>query len=88
MTTNASSTSTNAAHASVLTPSEAIPTDATHIKGPDFNNAITLQELMTSYERIGFQATGMAKAIKIIEEMVCLRPGAFRRQTDPDLRLA
>ncbi|GHJ87187.1 hypothetical protein NliqN6_3589 [Naganishia liquefaciens] len=69
MTTNASSTSTNAAHASVLTPSEAIPTDATHIKGPDFNNAITLQELMTSYERIGFQATGMAKAIKIIEEM-------------------
>lgn len=71
MTTTESST-TNAAHASVLTPSEAIPDDALHIKGPDFNNAITLQDLLESYEKIGFQATGLAKAIQIIENMVCL----------------
>ena len=78
MTTNTSSSGTNAAHASVLTPSEAIPADALHIKGPDFNNAITLQELLASYEKIGFQATGMAKAIRIIEDMVCLS-----RRLDP-----
>lgn len=72
MTTNGASSSTDSAHASVLTPSEAIPENALHIKGPDFNNAITLQDLMTSYEKIGFQATGLAKAIKIIEDMVRL----------------
>lgn len=77
MTTNAASSDTNAAHASVLMPSEAIPEDALHIKGPDFNNAITLQDLLTSYEKIGFQATGLAKAIKIIEDMVrFLRQGS------------
>jgi hypothetical protein len=72
MTTNGASSSTDSAHASVLTPSEAIPENALHVKGPDFNNAITLQDLMTSYEKIGFQATGLAKAIKIIEDMVRL----------------
>lgn len=71
MTVNAEPSNTNAAHASVLTPSEAIPEDAMHIKGPDLNNAITLQDLLESYEKIGFQATGLAKAIKIIENMVC-----------------
>ncbi|KAI5453386.1 Deoxyhypusine synthase [Naganishia albida] len=69
MIANAEPSNTNAAHASVLTPSEAIPEDAMHIKGPDFNNAITLQDLLESYEKIGFQATGLAKAIKIIENM-------------------
>ncbi|KAJ9095352.1 hypothetical protein QFC19_007596 [Naganishia cerealis] len=62
-------TPNTAAHASVLTPSEALPADATHVKGPDFNRPITLHELLESYERIGFQATGLAKAIKIVEEM-------------------
>lgn len=51
-------------------PSESIPDDATHIKGPNFDNAINLQELLESYEKIGFQATGMAKAIQIVERMV------------------
>ena len=51
-------------------PSETIPDDATHIKGPNFDNAINLQDLLESYEKIGFQATGMAKAIQIVEQMV------------------
>ena len=68
--------STSSAHASVLKPSQALPDDAIHIKGPDLSHAIGLQELLESYERIGFQATGLARAIKIVEEMVraSLRP--------------
>jgi hypothetical protein len=73
MSTGESSDTPSGAHASVLMPSEAIPADALHIKGPNFNNAITLQELLESYEKIGFQATGLAKAIKIVENMVSLR---------------
>jgi deoxyhypusine synthase len=64
-----SSTQTQDAHALVLMPSESLPADATHIKGPNFDNAIGLQELLESYEKIGFQATGMAKAIAIVEKM-------------------
>jgi deoxyhypusine synthase len=64
------STQTQDAHASVLMPSESIAEDATHIKGPNFDNAIGLQDLLESYEKIGFQATGMAKAIAIVEKMV------------------
>ena len=69
-TTAASTAQTQDAHASVLMPSETIPDDATHIKGPNFDNAINLQDLLESYEKIGFQATGMAKAIQIVEQMV------------------
>lgn len=62
--------STSAAHASVLTPSEALPADSVHIKGPDFNKPVDLFSLLEGYERIGFQATGLAKAIQVIEKMV------------------
>lgn len=61
---------TQDAHASVLMPSESIPADATHIRGPNFDHALNLQDLLESYEKIGFQATGMAKAIQIVEKMV------------------
>ncbi|BEI81897.1 hypothetical protein CcaverHIS002_0210570 [Cutaneotrichosporon cavernicola] len=57
------------AHASVLTPSEAIPENAVHVKGPDLSKPIDLVSLLKSYETIGFQATGLARAIEIIEEM-------------------
>ncbi|KAJ9122381.1 hypothetical protein QFC22_001803 [Naganishia vaughanmartiniae] len=69
MSTGESSSTPSGAHASVLMPSEAIPADALHIKGPNFNTPVTLQELLESYEKIGFQATGLAKAIKIVENM-------------------
>lgn len=61
---------TNEAHASVLTPSEAIPENAVHVKGPDFSKPIDLAGLLTAYETIGFQATGLGRAIEIVEEMV------------------
>ncbi len=58
------------AHASVLTPSEAIPENAVHVKGPDLSSPIDLVSLLKSYETIGFQATGLARAIEVVEEMV------------------
>lgn len=39
------------------------------IEGPDFNKELTLSELINSYETIGFQASNLAKAIKIIKKM-------------------
>lgn len=66
------SASTSSAHAAVLVPSEAIPEDAVHVKGPDMSKPIDLTSLLQSYETIGFQATGMARAIQVVEEMVRL----------------
>jgi deoxyhypusine synthase len=67
-----SSGSTSNAHASVLMPSDELPNDAVHVKGPDLSNPITLEDLLKSYETIGFQATGLARAIQVVEEMVSL----------------
>lgn len=64
--------STSAAHASVLTPSQALPPDSVHVKGPDMSRPLDLQALLESYERTGFQATALGKAVKIVEEMVRL----------------
>ena len=71
-TSNEASGSTNNAHASVLFPSEALPSDAIHIRGPDLSQPTSLEDLLRSYEKIGFQATGLARAIQVVEEMVCL----------------
>ena len=64
--------STSTAHTNVLTPSEALPPEATHIRGPDLSRPIDLHDLLRSYETVGFQATGLARAIQIIEEMVSI----------------
>lgn len=61
---------TNDAHANILTPSEAIPENAVHVKGPDLSKPIDLTSLLKAYETIGFQATGLARAIEVVDEMV------------------
>ena len=61
--------STDAAHASVIFPSEQIPDDAIHVTGPNFDNPIDLHGLMESYSTIGFQASGLSKAIHVVEHM-------------------
>jgi deoxyhypusine synthase len=63
-------TYSSTARESVLKPSDALPADAVHIKGPDLSHPIDLQQLLGAYETIGFQATGVARAIKVVEEMV------------------
>lgn len=62
--------STTAARESVLKPSDALPANAVHIVGPDLSSPVDLGALLGSYETIGFQATGLAKAIKVVEDMV------------------
>ncbi|KIR26323.1 deoxyhypusine synthase [Cryptococcus deuterogattii LA55] len=59
-------------HQNVIFPSEEIPKDAVDVKGPDFNKPIDLEALLKSYETIGFQATGLARAIQ------------RKRRTNPD----
>ncbi|WVO14807.1 deoxyhypusine synthase [Cryptococcus depauperatus] len=57
------------AHSNVLTPSQELPENAVDVKGPDFSKPIDLDALLKGYETIGFQATGLARAIQIVEEM-------------------
>lgn len=54
----------------VLVHSAPVPSDAVSVRGPDFDRPIGLQELLGSYERIGFQATSFGRAISIVEKMV------------------
>lgn len=70
ISTPSTSTSTSSAHNSVLAPSQELPPNSIDVKGPDFNHPIDLLDLLQGYETIGFQATGLARAIKIVEEMV------------------
>jgi len=56
------------AKANVFVQSEAY--QGTRIQGPDFNEPHSLQQLLDSYQRIGFQANGLARAIELIDKMV------------------
>ncbi|KZS94140.1 Deoxyhypusine synthase [Sistotremastrum niveocremeum HHB9708] len=58
-----------AASAAVLVPSQPIPDDAVSVKGPDLDQPLSLNEFIASYERIGFQANSLGKAIKIVNDM-------------------
>ncbi|KAK4706170.1 deoxyhypusine synthase, partial [Phenoliferia sp. Uapishka_3] len=57
-----------AAKDAIFVPSEAY--EGVRIKGPDFNLPIELDALLKSYETIGFQATGLARAMELINKMV------------------
>lgn len=58
------------ASAAVLKPSEPMPDFAVTVEGPSFDEEITLQKLLESYKRIGFQANSLGKAIDIVNKMV------------------
>lgn len=60
------------ASAAVLQPSEPIPEHAVSVQGPNFDEPLSLQEFLKSYERIGFQANSLGKAIDIVNRMVSL----------------
>ena len=59
------------ASAAVLKPSEPVPDAAVSVEGPDFDKDVSLAQLLDSYKRIGFQASSLAKAIEIVNKMVC-----------------
>ena len=68
------------AQAAVFVASEDIANEAVKIRGPDFNEAHTLDALLQSYATIGFQASGLTRAIEIVEKMVsCSTPSLLRR---------
>jgi len=58
------------ASAAVLKPSDPIPVDAVSVEGPNFDKTHTFHDFMKSYERIGFQANSLGKAIDIVNKMV------------------
>ena len=57
--------------AAVLQPSDPISSSAVSVQGPDFERSLTLDQFLRSYERIGFQANSLGKAISIVNKMVC-----------------
>ena len=61
------------ASAAVLKPSEPMPDFAVTVEGPNFDEEMTLQKLIASYQRIGFQANSLGKAIDIVNKMVRAR---------------
>jgi deoxyhypusine synthase len=58
------------ASAAVLKPSDPVPDDAVYVQGPDFEKDLDLDGLLASYNRIGFQAHSLGKAIDIVNKMV------------------
>ena len=58
------------ASSAVLKPSESVSKDAVSVQGPNFDNPLDLQQFISSYERIGFQANSLGKAIHIVNKMV------------------
>lgn len=67
-----SSTVPASASAAVLVQSEPLPDDAVSVQGPDFDQPLDLAQFLRSYERIGFQATSLGRAIEIVNKMVCI----------------
>lgn len=80
-TTQAPTLSTDA----VLKPSAPIPTDAHEVSGVEFNNYtdhdITVAELVTNMTNTGFQASAVADAVRIINDMRTYRDATTGAKT-------
>jgi len=70
------SSAPSAATDAVLKPSAAVPEGSREVKGIDFNQyasrSITVEELVGGYANMGFQATSVGEAVRIINDMVSL----------------
>jgi hypothetical protein len=75
-----SSTIPLAVSAAVLKTSDPVSEDAVSVQGPNFDETLSLQGFISSYERVGFQANSLGKAIHIVNKMVrfamqtCIHP--------------
>lgn len=60
----------------VLVPSNEMPVGAQEVEELDFNKfagrPITVDDLMTGMNNMGFQATSIGEAVRIINDMVCV----------------
>lgn len=61
----------NVAVEAVLVDSSDMPPEiTTEVRGYDFNAPVDFEKLMTTYYSTGFQATSLANAISVVNEMV------------------
>jgi deoxyhypusine synthase len=58
------------ASAAVLQRSDPISDNAISVQGPNFDTPLSLLQFLQSYERIGFQANSLGRAIDIVNKMV------------------
>ncbi|KAJ1030686.1 hypothetical protein NDA18_001925 [Ustilago nuda] len=77
------------AQAAVFVQSQPLPADTPTVVGPDFEHQDPndLAALLKSMSKVGFQASGVSKAIEIIEEMHQWRlatDSAYLANTDPE----
>lgn len=73
MAQNDSGAPPTGAHDAVLVKSEDMPTDAQQVEELDFNKIkgpITAEDLFLATRHMGFQASSMGEAIRIINDMV------------------
>ena len=84
MSSNAQNTSTNqislasepqsTTQAAVLRPSDPVPEDAQAVHGIDFDNykhaPITVEEMVAGLSNMGFQASAVADAVRVVDDMV------------------
>ena len=74
MTPSSEAAAPSGATDAVLKPSEPVPADAKEVRGIDFNQyanrSITVEELIAGYSSMGFQATSVGEAVRIINDMV------------------
>lgn len=75
--------SADTAKDAVFKASEAMPDGSTEVQGIDFNKYldrnITVDELLSGMTNMGFQATSVGEAVRIINEMVpCVLPAFIR----------
>lgn len=61
----------------VLKPSDAVPEGSREVRGIDFDNhagrQITVDDLVAGMANMGFQATSVGEAVRIINDMVSSR---------------
>jgi deoxyhypusine synthase len=64
------------AAAAVLVKSEDMPADAQKVEELDFNNhrdaPITVEQLLQGMGNMGFQASAVGDAVRIVNDMVCI----------------
>ncbi|KAI4935765.1 Deoxyhypusine synthase [Alternaria arbusti] len=69
----------------VLKPSEPVPEGAQEVQGIDFNQyasrSITVEELVGGYANMGFQATSVGEAVRIINDMRAWRDPETKEPT-------
>lgn len=70
----------------VLVKSEEMPKDAQKVEELDFNNfkgrPVTAEDLFLGMKNMGFQASSMCEAVRIINDMVRMKIPIFMTKTD------